>query len=328
MMSFVILLLTSVVVESHNYETVEALIGEARGRFDDDHRAAALAQLTFAAQLRRNFSSTPGMDHDRWPAFKCPAAGSGVGNWTTEVEEHHHKRHSYWANEMDFCKGALGLWTNGCGVMCPLRAAVIGTTTGLSAGQLVLDIGSACGHFALWFHEWFGARTFGVDFVEAAVQYAQREVATKVPSQFCWLDVASGLQWMPSGIANLATAISVLHYLRTDMSRFETGDNIVGGRGARTPCRHLRRTVRTQCSVAREMLRAVKVGGHVWIAHNGSYRAKWDPRKVWGEDYWKCCFAPELEAGAVELKEVSELELFIQSPNWDPTYSVILKRLA
>merc|ERR1711879_821928 len=140
-------------------------------------------------------------------------------------------------------------------------------------------------------------------------------VATKVPSQFCWLDVASGLHWLPSGMADLATAVSVLHYLRTDMSRFEAGDDVVGGRGARTPCRLLSRTVKTQCHVAREMLRAVKVGGYVWIAHNGSYRAKWDPRQVWGEDYWKCCFSLELQSGAVELQEVPELDVFLHDPS-------------
>merc|ERR1712216_705238 len=98
--------------------------------------------------------------------------------------------------------------------------------------------------------------------------------------------------------------------------------------GARlTPCAALRGTVRTQCRAAREMFRAVRVGGVVWISHNGSYRGKWDPKRVWGEDYWKCCFQGELRRGEAQLDEVDEAELFLHDTAWDPTYSLIVKKL-
>mmetsp|Transcript_74608 Transcript_74608/g.235814 ORF Transcript_74608/g.235814 Transcript_74608/m.235814 type:complete len:119 (+) Transcript_74608:765-1121(+) len=95
----------------------------------------------------------------------------------------------------------------------------------------------------------------------------------------------------------------------------------------RTPCSGLMHTRQTQCFVAREMFRTVRVGGHVWIYHNGSYRRKWDPKYVWGPQYWHCCFGQELKAGSVQLLEVPEHELFLHGSNWNPTYSVVLQRL-
>merc|ERR1712014_566586 len=98
-----------------------------------------------------------------------------------------------------------GLWTGGCGVDCPLRAAVLGTLTGLRPGQLVLDVGSGCGLYSEWLYEWFGARSIGLDFVEAAVEFAQKKVASKAPAAFCWLDIArSGLGFIPAGSVDLA----------------------------------------------------------------------------------------------------------------------------
>ena len=36
----------------------------------------------------------------------------------------------------------------------------------------------------------------------------------------------------------------------------------------------------TQCAAARGMFKTLRTGGHVWIAHNGCYKGKWDPRRV------------------------------------------------
>merc|ERR1739848_611634 len=85
----------------------------------------------------------------------------------------------------------------------------------------------------------------------------------------------------------------------------------------------------TQCFVARQMFEKVRVGGHVWIAHNGCYKGKWDPRRVWGPQYWRCCFGPELQEGRALLDEVSERDVFMKAPKdqMDATYSVILRRL-
>lgn len=303
----------------------------SRADVSDEDRSAFLRQLLATVELRQKLTTHPGEDSlKEAPSFLCPAPGSGVGNWTNPMEEHHYKRHSYWANEGDHCSNALGLWTNGCGVMCPLRVAVMGSAVALAPGQLVLDIGSACGHAALWYHEWFGARTFGVDFVQEAVAFANGRVATAAPTQFCWFDLASHAHWLPTGVADLAAAVSVLHYLRTDVGRYETGDDPAGGSrdARRTPCRALHGTKGTQCHAAREMFRAVKVGGTVWISHNGSYKGKWDPKLVWGPDYWRCCFWREEQRGAAEIHEVDELDLFMHSSKWDPTYSLIVRRLA
>merc|ERR1712039_100341 len=222
--------------------------------------------------------------------------------------------------------------------MCPLSAAVIGTAVGLRPGQVVLDVGSACGHFAMWFHEWFGASTLGVDFVESAVRYADKTVSSRAPARFCWSDVGTkGLAWVPPRSVHLATAVSVLHYLRTDTARFEAGEDPIPGAEtapgtnstiAKTPCKELHRTRKTQCRAAQDMFRAVRIGGHVWIAHNGSYKRKWDPKRVWGHGYWKCCFSRELKRGEVHLREVPELDLFMNGLKWDPPYSVVLRRLA
>lgn len=310
--------------------TVAELLANSHGDIDDAHRKTVLSHLIHIAKtkrlIRRPVAPLPALP-PRVP--ECPPGGAGVGNWATRIEEHHHVRHEYWAEGADFCS-TLGLWTNGCGIMCPLRAAVIGTAVDLHPGQLVLDVGSGCGHFALWFHEWFGAGTLGVDFVEAAVEHARRHVATAVPSRFCWLNIATELGWLPSRTVDLVTAVSVIHYLRTDTARYEFGEEPIPGEGksnaTRTPCAGLWRTEKTQCSVARELFRVVRRGGHVWIAHNGSYKGKWDPRRVWGRGYWRCCFARELERGEAELREVPELEVFLDSEAWDPAYSVVLRR--
>merc|ERR1712216_414882 len=99
----------------------------------------------------------------------------------------------------------------GCGAMCPLRAAVVGTLLKLRPGQVVLDVGSGCGQTAVWLHDWFGARTIGVDFVEKGVLFAREKVASRVPARFCWLDIAAtGLSFLPIGLVDVAVAFSVL----------------------------------------------------------------------------------------------------------------------
>mmetsp|Transcript_11558 Transcript_11558/g.27171 ORF Transcript_11558/g.27171 Transcript_11558/m.27171 type:complete len:168 (+) Transcript_11558:1-504(+) len=160
-----------------------------------------------------------------------------------------------------------------------------------------------------------------------------------VPAEFCWADVASaGLDWVPAHFADVAIAVSVLHYLKTDTDRWEAprrgrrpqlSETQPGSNATemRSSCARLWTTPGTQCSVARQMYRSVKVGGTVWVAHNGSYKRKWDPKHVWGPNYWNCCFGAEVQSGAAEVKEVPELDLFMNMPEWDPTYSVIVLRL-
>lgn len=313
---------------------LEAVLAGGRSRLPvltSEDRAAALGQLIASAKVRKALSGATGQVSQAESApsqppvdVECPAAGLGVGSWTTTIEDHHYNRHRFWATDAGFCK-QTGLWTGGCGEMCPLRAAVIGTTAGLGPGMQVLDIGSACGHFARWFSEWFGASTFGVDFLEEAVAYANQEVSNIAPAKFCWLDVAKhGLSWVPSQRFDLATAVSVLHYMRTDHGRFERRDP---GNATRTPCAQLANTQGTQCRVAIEMFRALRVGGRLWIAHNGCYKGKWDPRRVWGPQYWSCCFGSPIKEGRAMLLEVPEDDLFLHSPEWDKTYSVIVQRL-
>merc|ERR1711957_633451 len=113
-------------------------------------------------------------------------------------------------------------------------------------------------------------------------------------------------------------AVSVLHYLRTDHDRFEKRrwlgedkdhSNQENFTRTRTPCAALPLSKKTQCFVARQMLHAVKLGGYVWIMHNGCYKGKWDPKRVWGPDYWRCCFGPELARAEVSLNEVPEADI-------------------
>jgi len=312
-------------------EAVQQIVADGTERLREltsEDRAAFLAQLLSSVRVRR-----PAVGKQPYVAgseevgaiegIACPSHGAGVGDWSTDIERHHYGRHHHWATDMGFCH-STGLWTSGCGVMCPLRAAVVGSAVGLAPGQRVLDIGSACGHFARWFFEWFGAGTLGVDFLEEAVAFASSSRPSGAPMKFCWLDIAAGgLTWLPERHFDLATAISVLHYLRTDEDLWEWAPN-----ATRTTCAALASTSHTQCRVAREMFRTVRVGGRVWISHNGSYKGKWDPRKVWGRGYWRCCFREELTSMEADLQEVSELELFLHSPDWDPSYSVIVRRLA
>lgn len=322
--------------------SLEAGLGEAAARQGNvrgpDHWSA-LGQLLAGARLRRRLrlaeAAEAAEEAPARSAKRCPAAGAGVGDWQTEIEEFHFSRHSVWATQLNYCE-SMGLWTSGCGVICPLRAATIGTWTNLQSGQLVLDVGSGCGHYAFWLHDWFGARTVGVDFVGSAVDFSTQEVSPVVPAEFCWFNVATeGLGFLPQGSVDLAIAVSVLHYLRTDNNRFEQRDSEIQWNPGppknkteeRTPCSGLPSTRRTQCYVAREMFRTVRVGGHVWICHNGSYKGKWDPKRVWGPQYWRCCFGPELQGGLASLAELPEQELFLHGSDWDPTYSVVLRRL-
>lgn len=160
-----------------------------------------------------------------------------------------------------------------------------------------------------------------------------RVVAPSVAAQFCWLNVDSHIgPWIPDRSFDLATAVSVLHYLRTDSERYEAGPQPIPckphANASRTPCDLLSQTRKTQCHVAREMFRVIKIGGYVWIAHNGSYEAKWDPKRVWGRHYWKCCFKEELRTGELYMTEVSETVLFMAKKRADPTYSLILRRVS
>eukprot|EP00928_Gymnodinium_smaydae_P071336 TRINITY_DN54959_c0_g1_i1.p1 TRINITY_DN54959_c0_g1~~TRINITY_DN54959_c0_g1_i1.p1 ORF type:complete len:507 (-),score=75.61 TRINITY_DN54959_c0_g1_i1:69-1589(-) len=306
--------------------------GGVGGLLTRDHRWATLAQLLASAHARVKLHSATAPIAEPLPEVRCPAHGAGVGDWGSEMEEHHFKRHNMWATQSNFCREGTGLWTNGCDVSCPLRAAVIATTVGLRPGGLVLDVGSGCGHFAVWLHRWFGARTIGVDFVEDAVDFARHVISPNFPASFCWYNVASeGLDFVPARSVDLAMAVSVLHYLRTDTDAFERPPRLHlrtrNDTEYRTPCAQLRETRETQCAVAHGMFRAVRPGGHLWIAHNGCYKAKWDPKRVWGPQYWQCCFGRELDAGEAALSEVSELDLFMYSPSHDPTYSVVMRRL-
>lgn len=310
-------------------ETLRLLVqgSNHRGELPDHARMSFLSHLVQSAKIRKSLSQgSKDKDSKVFEHISCPERGAGVGNWANQMEEHHYKRHKFWAEDSNFCE-STGLWTGGCGVMCPLRAAVIGTTVGLGPGQRVLDIGSACGHFAQWFYEWFGASTFGVDFLEQAVQFANVKVAAKRPAKFCWLDIARrGLDWVPKGEFDLATAVSVLHYLKTDTGVYEHHEWLSRNL-TRTPCHILSRTKGTQCRAAKEMFTALRRGGSLWIQHNGSYKGKWDPKRVWGTEYWSCCFHQELQQGKAEVHEVPEDDLFLVDPGWDPTYSVIVKRL-
>merc|ERR1712048_900642 len=94
----------------------------------------------------------------------------------------------------------------------------------------------------------------------------------------------------------------------------------------RTSCSGLRKTVETQCSVARDIFRVVRVGGTLWAYHNGSYKGKWDPMRVWGPAYWRCCFAPELKDGQAKLHLVDDVGMFMHEPSWDRTYSLVIRR--
>ena len=60
----------------------------------------------------------------------------------------------------------------------------------------------------------------------------------------------------------------------------------------------------------------------IYTTDNGNYKGKYDPRLVWGQDYWKCCFMKEVQRGLAELQELSEHELFDVPPNKQPTYTV------
>lgn len=265
-------------------------------------------------------------------ALRCPEVGLGVGRWARMIEHHHYERHRMWAENLGFCD-QNGLWTEGCGVMCPLRAAAVGLSTGLGFGKRVLDIGSACGHFARWYHTWFGAATLGVDFVERAVNFSEAQRPRGSPMKFCWADVATGgLAWLPERFFDLATAVSVLHYMRTDVNLFElkllrNGSRQQRWNVTRTPCSGLAATEGTQCRAAREMFRSVRAGGRIWVSHNGCYNGKWDPKRVWGPEYWRCCFRPELRAKEAELMELPEADLFLHDGDFDPTYSLVVLRL-
>ncbi|CAE7547262.1 unnamed protein product [Symbiodinium microadriaticum] len=286
------------------------------GDFDDRQRHATLVSLVAMAKVRRQLEEG-GVNHTK-PAFNCPEPGAGVPVKSEHVmEDFHYKKFRMWAEDYDFCSSSLGLWTGGCGAVCGLRAAVVGHMVQLRPGQLVLDVGSGCGHFAEWFYDWFGAQTIGVDFQKAGVDYANHYVATSVPAQFCWMDVASQLssRWLPARSVDLAIAISVLHYLRSDKERWEAGDpwpNAGRPNVTRTPCYQLASTEKTQCRVAWEMFRAVKVGGHVVVVHNAAYKGKWDPKRTWGRQYWKCCFHQERLRGEVVLLEARAVAAYIE----------------
>eukprot|EP00439_Symbiodinium_sp_Y106_P055408 s1691_g7.t1 len=178
--------------------------------FDERQRHATLVSLVSMAKIRRQLEEA-GVNHTK-PAFNCPEPGAGVPvNSEHILEDFHYKKFRMWAEDYDFCSSSLGLWTGGCGAVCGLRAAVVGHMVQLRPGQLVLDVGSGCGHFAEWFYDWFGAQTIGVDFQRAGVDYANHHVATSVPAQFCWMDVASQLSshWLPAHSVDLAIAISL-----------------------------------------------------------------------------------------------------------------------
>lgn len=319
---------------------MEEVLNHVRSRgFQESDRRARLLQQDAVARLRRqlleaSLASPRPKPSDR-PRFACPPPGAGIPEmgYGTDIEEFHYQRHQMWAEEQDLCRRSFGLWTYGGKSSCAIRAEVIGSMAALVPGDLVLDVSSACGHMARWFYDWYGAKTLGVDFQPAATAFAEKYVTPFAPAQFCWLDVSSQLgDWLPNRSVKLATAISVLEYLRSDSNRWQSGAEPCPNCGiqnvSRTPCHLLPDTQKTQCRVTREMFRATAVGGHTWVAHNGVYQGKWDPKRVWGSQYWKCCFHGELRRKEAVLIEVPEDEIFQSGAEWDKTYSVILKRLA
>ncbi|CAK9059435.1 unnamed protein product [Durusdinium trenchii] len=189
-----------------------------RGYEETDREAFLVSQVSLARQ-RRQLLESPDTPRAA-PSFLCPAPGAGVpegGVYETEIEKWHFQRHQMWAEDQDLCHRSFGLWTRGGSLSCPLRYAVIGNFVGLAPGDLVLDIGSGCGHMGAWFHDWFGARTIGLDFQPAAVAFAQKYVVPVAPTQFCWMDVASQLgDWLPNRSVKLATAISVSDFLSAE----------------------------------------------------------------------------------------------------------------
>ncbi|CAE7946364.1 unnamed protein product, partial [Symbiodinium sp. KB8] len=160
------------------------------GDFDDRQRHATLVSLVAMAKVRRQLEEG-GVNHTK-PAFNCPEPGAGVPVKSEHVmEDFHYKKFRMWAED---------------GLREPPVVAV-----------RAVSVGSGCGHFAEWFYasrrrtgDWFGAQTIGVDFQKAGVDYANHYVATSVPAQFCWMDVASQLssRWLPARSVDLAIAIS------------------------------------------------------------------------------------------------------------------------
>eukprot|EP00913_Durusdinium_trenchii_P008709 g8180.t1 len=146
--------------EMETLDFVGKQLGEAlkalrpRGYEETDREAFLVSQVSLARQ-RRQLLESPDTPRAA-PSFLCPAPGAGVpegGVYETEIEKWHFQRHQMWAEDQDLCHRSFGLWTRGGSLSCPLRYAVIGNFVGLAPGDLVLDIGSGCGHMGAWFHE-------------------------------------------------------------------------------------------------------------------------------------------------------------------------------
>ncbi|CAL1163018.1 unnamed protein product [Cladocopium goreaui] len=315
---------------------MEEVLNHVRSRgFQESDRRARLLQQDAVARLRRqlleaSLASPRPQASDR-PRFACPPPGAGIPEmgYGTDIEEFHYQRHQMWAEEQDLCRRSFGLWTYGGKSSCAIRAEVIGSMAALVPGDLVLDVGSACGHMARWFYDWYGAKTLGVDFQPAATAFAEKYVTPFAPAQFCWLDVSSQLgDWLPNRSVKLATAISAArlywtyHGIIGDLSDLPMKN--VDLKSTSLFLENLCHRTKNLCRVTREMFRATAVGGHTWVAHNGVYQGKWDPKRVWGSQYWKCCFHGELRRKEAVLIEVPEDEIFQSGAEWESWFELVI----
>ena len=126
----------------------------------------------------------------------------------------------------------------------------------LLPGDLVLDLGSACGHFGAWLHAYWGARVFGLDISPEAVQAAN---ANRVgDSRYCVGD-ASDLAFIGDGIFDGVFAFAVMYHLPWEL----------------------------QCKALREAVRVTRKGGKIYFGWNGEHLGHSispDPRgPFWGE---------------------------------------------
>ena len=91
-----------------------------------------------------------------------------------------------------------------------------GQLANLRPGNLVLDLGSACGYPLTMLAEWFGVQGVGVDFMQPMVDWANEMAANNsLPLRFCQGDMHD-LDWLPSDTFHHAMSNAALMYTKTD----------------------------------------------------------------------------------------------------------------
>ena len=148
--------------------------------------------------------------------------------------------HKYAARYAKQCETDQGMWG---GAYTPSLECVVQYFTreeSFLPGDIVLDVGSGCGHLGQWLHTYYGVRVLGIDITAEAVDYANAN--SRGGNKYCVGDAAN-LNWIPNRTFHGVYSYAVLYHLPWEL----------------------------QCKVLKEAIRVTREDGKIYFGWNGEH---------------------------------------------------------